>query len=210
LIGSFLPKDIIVSILSGELKLKELKSIYKIDDATILFFEIKNFQSDNPIDFLNQLFSEFDVETENSHLDKIKSIESTYMVSSGIYKETPDHAAKTIQLAFKMKKKFAEIINKNNKNFECLIGINSGPIVAGILGEKKWRFDCFGDTVNLSARMKSTCDPNEIQISENTLKYFQYSKHFKEYEITPRKEKVFCKGLGLLQSYLISEKFELN
>ncbi len=143
--------------------------------ATVLFADLVNFtqlaEQISPTDLvvmLNEIFSRFDALSEQYGLEKIKTIGDAYMVVGGLPKPTQNHAEAIAEMALAMR---AEIISFNalyEQNVDLRIGINTGPVVAGVIGEKKFIYDLWGDTVNVASRMESHGIPGEIQVTEAT------------------------------------------
>ncbi len=116
-------------------------------------------------------FSKFDEIIEKHGLEKIKTVGDAYMCAGGLHGSTLDHATKMLSAAFEI----LQFVNdaKENKDskqasFDIRMGINTGPVVAGVAGTKKFAHDIWGDTVNIASRMESNSEPGKINISENT------------------------------------------
>jgi len=145
-----------------------------IDGASILFADVVDFTPmsatmtpEELVELLNEVFSDFDVLTEKYGLEKIKTIGDCYMVASGVPQPRDDHAQVLTQMALEMQ----ERVNNHAYNGHKLafrIGINSGPVVAGVIGRKKFSYDLWGDTVNTASRMESHGYGGHIQITRAT------------------------------------------
>ena len=139
---------------------------------------------------LNEIFYEFDDIIVKYDLEKLKTIGDSYMIGGGIPNELPDHAVRIVNTAIEMK----NFINKRNKSsrhkWKLRAGINSGPVIAGVVGSNKFTYDVWGDTVNIASRMSSCCVPNEINISGPT---FELIKDYVEGEY---RGKLNAKGKG--------------
>lgn len=152
----------------------------RFEEVTILFTDFQNFTrlSENlsPEELVKSVdfyFSKFDEIVEQHGLEKIKTVGDAYMCAAGVPFPVEDHAERMLMVACDMVK-FVEEAKQNNApeetRFDIRIGINSGPVVAGVVGSKKWAYDIWGDAVNIAARMESCSESGKINISENTFK----------------------------------------
>ena len=143
-------------------------------EATVLFADIVGFTELSsrlsPQDLvarLNQIFSAFDTLAEKYGLEKIKTIGDAYMVVGGLPKPSAEHSVSVAKFALEMRSELQRINESLGELFDIRIGINSGPVVAGVIGIKKFTYDLWGDTVNVASRMESHGKPGEIHISES-------------------------------------------
>ncbi|MEO8410044.1 MAG: adenylate/guanylate cyclase domain-containing protein, partial [Propionivibrio sp.] len=137
-------------------------------ECSVLFADIVGYTSlsesaDNVVTLLDAIFTRFDDLTEQSGLEKIKTIGDAYMVAAGIPEARADHAAAAADLALRMQAAIRDFAG-----LEIRIGINSGAVVAGVIGKKRFIYDLWGDTVNIAARMESQGISGGIQISGAT------------------------------------------
>jgi len=150
----------------------------KFESVTVLFADFKRFTliaeklpPERLIKTIDYYFSQFDKIMEKYDIEKIKTIGDSYMAASGLPFPTQDHAYRLLMAAFEMTQ-FVKETKENSlyddANFDVRIGLNSGPVVAGVVGTKKFAYDIWGDTVNIAARMESHSDIGRINISENT------------------------------------------
>ena len=197
LLLNILPKAIVE-------KLKQLQGSLaeRFDDVTILFADIVNFTplaaQISPLDlvnWLNQIFSEFDRLAERYHLEKIKTIGDAYMVVGGLPLPSHDHAESVMEMALAMQTAAERIARTDGQAFQLRIGINTGAVVAGVIGIKKFSYDLWGDAVNIASRMEAQGHPGKIQITEET---YQRVKHLYYFEPVGR---VLVKGRGYLNTY---------
>ena len=144
------------------------------------------------VEMLDDLFSEFDVATEELGLEKIKTIGDSYMVAAGLPTERPDHATVIVELALRLQ----EII-RAREGLGLRIGINSGEVVAGIIGRKRFIYDLWGDTVNIASRMESQGLAGEIQIGESTHRLVSHQFDCE------RRGRIEIKGRGALEVFLV-------
>lgn len=172
------------------------------EKATILFADIVGFtplsarlSPGELINLLNQVFSSFDVLAEHYGLEKIKTIGDAYMIAGGLPIPRPDHTEAIAEIALDMKTVIQQFQSEINQPFQVRIGINTGPVVAGVIGMKKFIYDLWGDTVNVASRMESSGIPGRIQVTETV-----YEKLKKQYIFEPRGE-IIVKGKGLMNTY---------
>jgi class 3 adenylate cyclase len=144
----------------------------RFDDVTVLFADLVGFTSfseklapEQVVDFLNVVFSELDRLTERHGLEKIKTIGDAYMAAAGLPKRQPAHAAAVANFALDALAFASSTRLPDGAALRMRIGIHTGPVVAGVIGEKKFIFDMWGDTVNTASRMESHGEPGEIQIT---------------------------------------------
>lgn len=143
--------------------------------ASILFVDLVGFTSrashmppSELIVFLNGVFSRFDTLVAKYGVEKIKTIGDAYMVAAGLPETRPDHADAAADLALDMLAAAADVRDPDGNPVAFRIGIGSGPVVAGVVGTRKFAYDVWGDTVNVAARMESQGEPGRIQISDDT------------------------------------------
>lgn len=147
---------------------------------------------------LNSIFSEFDQLTERYGLEKIKTIGDGYMVASGLPTPRKDHADAIVEMAVAMQETMNNINKNTRENLKLRIGINTGPVVAGVIGIKKFSYDLWGDTVNTASRMEKYGIPGCIQITEATYSQLSNQHLFKEREV------IDIKGKGKMKTFLLN------
>jgi adenylate cyclase len=143
--------------------------------ASILFADVVDFTplaqrlpAADVVGVLDELFSRFDTLVERHGLEKIKTIGDCYMAAAGVPDPRPDHARTAALLALDMREAVAASPVAGHSGLELRIGINSGPVVAGVIGSKRFLYDLWGDAVNTASRMESGGTPGEIQITRAT------------------------------------------
>ncbi|MEZ4909235.1 MAG: adenylate/guanylate cyclase domain-containing protein [Saprospiraceae bacterium] len=195
--------NIIPASIVYELKSDKKTTVKLYEQTSILFADLVNFtefsKNISPhrlVSVLNGLFCKFDDLTEMHELEKIKTIGDAYMVASGVPIEKINHAYDLFKFAQDMLISLEHYNKENELNFQLRIGIHSGPIVAGIIGKKKFSYDLWGDTVNMAARMESNGQIGKIQVSENT---YQLLKDDFTFEKVPNVE---IKGKGIMDVYV--------
>ncbi len=174
--------NLLLNILPEETA-KELKESGKVlakkfESVTVLFTDFKGFTKyaenlspEKLVETVDYYFSKFDEIMDKYDLEKIKTVGDSYMCAGGLPFATTDHAAKMVRAAFEIAdfvKTSLIVKTKNETRFDIRIGINTGPVVAGVVGSKKFAYDIWGDTVNIASRMESNSEPGRINISENT------------------------------------------
>ena len=149
-------------------------------EATVCFADIVDFTSASSklapeviIHELNDIFTAFDEITQAHNCERMKTIGDAYLFVSGVPTPNPDHAVNVSRVALAM----IEFLNDRNLKSELLwrirIGINSGPVVGGVVGTEKYLYDIFGDTVNISARMEKSAQPMEINVSSASYEFLK-------------------------------------
>ena len=169
LLHNILPEEI-----ADELKQNGIVAARQFERATVLFSDFVNFtqisETLSPAELvaeLNRYFTGFDAITERHGLEKIKTIGDAYLAVCGIPNALPDHAARTVRAALDIRA-FVEEQRRAGGRFSVRIGINSGPVVAGIVGARKFAYDIWGDTVNVASRLESNCPVGKINIGRPT------------------------------------------
>lgn len=202
LLLNMLPAPIAKQLIEGDRQIAE-----GFAEVTILFADIVGFtklsQEIPPIqliNWLNELFSGFDGLSEEHGLEKIKTIGDAYLVVGGIPIERPDHAEAVADMALDMLRELDRFNAKHDADLRLRIGINTGPVVAGVVGTKKFIYDLWGDAVNTASRMESHGIPDEIQVTEHTYGIL------KEKYILKERGAIEVKGKGEMTTYLLVGK----
>jgi class 3 adenylate cyclase len=190
--------------IANRLKLGERVIADHYDQASVLFADIVNFtplsESKSPQDvvsILNGLFIEFDRLAERFGLEKIKTIGDAYMVVAGVPAPREDHAAVLMEMALAMHACVLDYAPVDGRHLEIRIGIASGPLVAGVIGERKFSYDLWGDTVNTASRMESSGVSGRIQVTEETRRLLADRYPFL------RREDVEVKGKGRMSTWVL-------
>jgi class 3 adenylate cyclase len=176
-------------------------------EVTILFADIvgftqlsENYSPKNLVSLLNEIFSAFDALSEHYQLEKIKTIGDAYMVATGLPEPRADHAAAIADMALAMKRELTRINQKNGIHIALRIGINSGPVVAGVIGTKKFIYDLWGDAVNTASRMESHGMPESIQVTEETYQLLKDDYLFEA------RGSINIKGKGAMNTYFLLDR----
>jgi guanylate cyclase len=180
----------------------------QFDAASILFADVVDFTPfserlppSEVVGILDHLFTHFDVLADRYGLEKIKTIGDAYMVASGVPTPRPDHAQALANMALDMRDAMRQSDDVAHLGLELRIGINSGPVVAGVIGRKRFLYDLWGDAVNTASRMESHGTPGEIQVTASTRELLQ-----DEFDLEPRGT-VTIKGKGAVETwYLVGRK----
>ena len=195
-----IPASIAVRLRHGERRIAE-----RYDDTTILFSDIVGFtpwaqrtDPDRVVALLDRLFSRFDELASEHGVEKIKTIGDAYMAASGAPDPRPDHAEATLALASDMLVAFDDWRSTDAPELDMRIGLASGAVVAGVIGQKRLLFDLWGDTVNVASRMESTGVPGRIQVSQSTWALLRDRHAFEE------RGPMEVKGLGRTLTYLLA------
>jgi adenylate cyclase len=176
-------------------------------DVTVMFADIVGFTDlsgrippKKLVDLLNQIFSRFDLLAETYHLEKIKTIGDAYMVVGGLPQPRSDHAIAIASMALDMIDAIAQFNLDTGESFQIRIGINSGAVVAGVIGIKKFIYDLWGDTVNIASRMESHGVPGRVHVSAATFELLSGSFLLEE------RGTISVKGKGEMQTYWLKSK----
>ena len=204
LLLNILPKEI------AEIKKRDENKVISnyYDNVTILFSDIVGFtkfssshKPEEVVGLLNDLYSSFDDLTHKYNIEKIKTIGDGYMLASGVPAVNDNHAQNMADMAMAMFESLKEFNKKySNNSFQIRVGISSGPVVAGVVGKRKFAYDIWGDTVNTASRMESNGEEGKIQVSEATYELLKDKYSFEEPRI------IDVKGKGKLKAYFLKQE----
>jgi len=146
------------------------------EHSSILFADVVDFtplssrlEPTELVGFLDRLFTAFDELADKYGVEKIKTIGDCYMVAAGVPTPRPDHALALARMALEMRDRARECLPEGgHANLQLRIGISSGPVVAGVIGRRRFLYDLWGDTVNMASRMESHGTPGDVQITRST------------------------------------------
>lgn len=199
--------NILPEPIAERLKQQDSTIADSFSDVAVLFGDIVGFtelssriEPPELVELLNQIFSEFDRLADLHGLEKIKTIGDSYMMVAGLPIPRDDYAAAIADMALDMQRTLQEFNQRTGQDFHIRIGIATGPVVAGVIGIKKFIYDLWGDTVNLASRMESHGIANRIQVTEATYECLK-DKYFLE-----KRGAIAVKGKGEMTTYLLLMK----
>ena len=176
-------------------------------DVSVLFADIvgfTKFSADaNPeklVFMLNEIFSAFDGLADKCGLEKIKTIGDAYMAVAGIPDSAADHGIRTAHMALDMMEALRHFNEHNGYELQMRIGINSGSVVAGVIGKRKFIYDLWGDTVNTASRMESDGVPGRIQVTQSTW------QHLQQAFVLEARGEVDIKGKGKMSTWFLNDR----
>ena len=173
-------------------------------EVTVLFADLVDFtrrsQQVGPaqvVATLNELFSAFDELAQRHGLEKIKTIGDAYMVAGGLPQPRPDHAQAVAEMALALRDEVARRSDPSGQPLQVRIGIDTGPVVAGVLGTSRFSYDLWGDTVNTASRMESYGVAGCIQVTERTYQRLRDGYRFQ------RRGPIQVRGMGEMVTYFL-------
>lgn len=176
----------------------------RFDQCSVLFGDVVGFTElashlgpEDTVSFLSRVFTAFDELADLHGLEKIKTIGDAYMVVGGVPTAKADHATAIAEMALDMLDAVARVNQEDGLDLMIRIGIASGPVVAGVIGSRKFAYDLWGDTVNTASRMESHGIPGTIQVTEPV-----YRRLREGYEFQQRGE-IEIKGKGSMTTYFL-------
>ena len=204
-------EKLLLNILPADIAL-ELKNhpgtiAKRYDNATVLFADLVGFTEFSAgrspkevVDILNSIFSSFDELTDKYKLEKIKTVGDAYMVAGGLTNDSNDGLNNIIRFALEAKERLKKYNHESGQAIKIRIGIHSGPVIAGVIGTKKFIYDIWGETVNTASRMETTSLPDNIQISP------AIQENIRELFETKERGLIDIKGIGEMQTYWLVGK----
>jgi len=175
------------------------------DEVTVLFADMvgstplfAGLEPAEAVDWLNEVFLMFDRLVEQYGLEKIRTIGDNYMVAAGVPVARPDHAQAMTAFALDMLAGLEEIPSRDGKKMAFRVGINTGPLVAGVIGRAKYQYDLWGDTVNLASRMESHGRAGQVHVSPAT-----YALIKNDFDCTGRGA-IPIKGKGQIETWFVT------
>jgi len=167
--------NVLPPVIAARLKRAHRTIADSYESASVLFADIVGFtplsnvlSPEGMIDLLNDVYSHFDALAKRHGVEKIRTIGDNYMVAAGVPEPRPDHAQALADLALDMQVYCEQIAPVGGHPIRFRIGINSGPLIAGVIGTTRYQYDIWGNTVNTASRMESHGEPGKIQLTEET------------------------------------------
>ncbi len=200
--------NILPQAIAERLKKSNSTIAESFEEVTVMFADLVDFTKYSAqtsptelVEMLNVIFSTFDQLAQQHQVEKIKTIGDAYMAVAGLPTPCPDHAQAIAQMALDMQEAIAKYNADTGQAFKIRIGINSGPVVAGVIGIKKFSYDLWGDTVNIASRMESHGAPGYIQVTSATY------ERLKAQYLFDQRQSIQVKGKGEMTTYrLIGQK----
>ncbi|MDQ2100267.1 MAG: adenylate/guanylate cyclase domain-containing protein [Tychonema bourrellyi B0820] len=199
LLLNILPQAIAERLKQGETTIAD-----SFSDVTVMFADLVGFTKLSThlspaelVELLNQIFSEFDELADRYELEKIKTIGDAYMVVGGLPTPSQNHAEAIASMAIDIQAAIAKMRTKGDQPLSIRIGINTGPVEAGVIGTKKFTYDLWGDTVNVASRMESLGVPGGIQVTVATYERLRDKYIFEDRGLLQ------VKGKGDMMTYLL-------
>jgi adenylate cyclase len=181
------------------------------DDVSVLFADLVGFTElgdrlspGELVAMLGRVFSAFDDLAEALGIEKIKTIGDCYMVAAGLPERRDDHAIAVARMALGMREALTRINRERGSSLRLRIGLHTGPVVAGVIGKRKFIYDLWGDTVNTASRMESSGVPEEIQVTRAV-----YERIKDRFELVPRGP-IQIKGKGAMETYLLKREIAVR
>ncbi len=194
--------NILPEPIANQLKQNQGAIAEQFNEVTIMFTDLVGFTPLSArlkpielVNLLNQIFSTFDELAEQLGLEKIKTIGDAYMVAAGLPIPRADHAEAIADMALAMQTAVERFQSELGENIQIRIGINTGVVVAGVIGTKKFIYDLWGDAVNIASRMESSGQPGSIQVTEATY------ERLKDKYVFEKRGAIKVKGKGEMVTY---------
>jgi class 3 adenylate cyclase len=199
LLLNILPRSVSQRLKGGEKRIADAHP-----DVSVLFADLVGFtqmsngmSAEKLVNLLDEIFSSFDAIAGDAGVEKIKTIGDCYMLVGGLPEPRVDHAKAVVAVAFAMLKAIDIFNHQHGTNLQIRIGVNSGPVVAGVIGMHKFTYDLWGSTVNVASRMESTGTPGQVHVSPSTAQ--QLKAHF----ALQARGAVTVKGIGEVETFYV-------
>lgn len=177
----------------------------RYDEVTVLFADLEGFtplsrtmEASEIVALLNAIFVRFDEATATAGVEKIKTIGDAYMAVGGLPEAVSDHAQRIASLALAMRGIISEVAHARSLDLNIRVGIATGPVAAGVIGQAKFAYDVWGDTVNLAARLESASEAGRIHVSDATRTVLEGAFTFE------KRAEIDIKGIGKTQTWFLN------
>ena len=177
------------------------------DDVSVLFADVVGFtvissklKAEDVVGMLGRVFTAFDRLGEKFGLEKIKTIGDAYMVAGGLPERSDDHAEAVAEMALAMIDVIGALRTPTGDPLALRVGVHTGPVVAGVIGKKKFSYDLWGDTVNTASRMESHGAPGRIHVTSAVYEKLKNAYSFEE------RGTILVKGKGEMLTYFLTER----
>lgn len=204
LLTNILPRSVADRLMTDSAQIADL-----FPEVTVLFADLVGFtplasqlQPGETIELLNRMFSLFDQLAESHGLEKIKTIGDAYMAAAGLPNPNPHHAAAAADMALAMQRAIEQLNQHSQHPLSIRVGLHSGPVVAGVIGLRKFAYDLWGDTVNVASRMESQGLPGKIQVTQAV--FDRLGGEASPYRLTERGA-ISVRGRGEMVVYWLEE-----
>ncbi|HEY8870479.1 MAG TPA: adenylate/guanylate cyclase domain-containing protein, partial [Candidatus Limnocylindrales bacterium] len=198
-------RNVLPDSIADRLREREATIADGIADATVLFADLAGFTplaaAMSPaatVEMLDVLFGRFDELTDRYGVAKIKTIGDAYMAAGGVPDPLPDHPERVVRMGFAMLEATRAYAAESGLPLELRIGIHTGPVVAGVIGHRRFSYDLWGDTVNVASRMESNGIVGSVQVSRATRDRLDERFHI------DRRGTIEVKGKGPVEAFLVS------
>ena len=199
LLLNILPRSVSQRLKSGEKRIADAHQ-----DVSVLFADLVGFtqmshgmSAERLVNMLDEIFSRFDWIVGDAGIEKIKTIGDCYMMVSGVPEPRADHAVAVVDAGFALLDAMDSFNRAHGTQLQIRIGVNSGPVVAGVIGMHKFTYDLWGNTVNVASRMESTGVPGRIHVSPST------ARHLQEHFVLEARGSVAVKGIGEVETFFV-------
>lgn len=202
-------RNILPDEIAEELKIHNKVEAKKYESVTVLFTDFKEFTKyskilspEKLVETVDMYFSEFDRIIEKYNLEKIKTIGDAYMCAGGLPIPSENHAENVAKAAIEINnfvKKAKQMHGVNEVRFDIKLGMHTGPVVAGVVGQNKFSYDIWGDTVNVAARIESSSESGKINVSQTTFELLKNLYSFEE------RGEISIKNGGEIKMYFLND-----
>lgn len=199
LLLNILPRSVSQRLKNGENRIADAHQEVSVLFADLVgFTELsKGMSAEKLVNMLDEIFSAFDAIAGQSGVEKIKTIGDCYMLVGGVPEPRADHAVVVVQVAFAMLAQIEAFNRRHGTHLQIRVGVNSGPVVAGVIGKHKFTYDLWGNTVNIASRMESTGMNGRVHVSPDTAT--RIDRHF----ALQARGTVAVKGIGDVPTFFV-------